>query len=150
VYSNCQDSKWLSATLCIQNQMKMTFREERIRHQRRLNVKRMYVMQALISGPSSLPPVFVTVVSVTLIPFHFNYTYFLTAARFIFTANSLCAFGINSKHCDPSSQLVKQTAAACRAEKAVHSESQLIICLPHYLYGLSIRTAPSKKKKWKY
>lgn len=50
----------------------------------------------------------------------------LTAVGLIFTATSLLAFGINSKCCDPSHQLVEQTATAHRAEQAVSSKSQLI------------------------
>lgn len=50
----------------------------------------------------------------------------IPAVGFIFTATSLCACGINSKCCDPSRQLVEQTATAHRAEQAVSSKSQLI------------------------
>lgn len=85
----------------------------------------------MIPGPSSLPPVSVTVVSVkreTLMsscPL-ISIMHHLTAVGFIFTATSLCAFGFNSKCCDQSHQLVEQTVTAHRAEQAVSSKSQLI------------------------
>ena len=62
----------------------------------------------------------------------------VTAVGFIFTATSLCAFGINSKCCDPSRQPVEQAVPARRAGQAVSRHSQL-----HYhLYGLFVCLPP--------
>lgn len=100
----------------------------------------------------SLPPVSVTVVSVkratlmSLCPL-ISIMHRLTAVGFILTATSLRAFGINSKCCDPSRQLVEQTATAHRAEQAVSGESQLTLGLHDYLHGLFICAAPSLKDK---
>ena len=52
--------------------------------------------------------------------------HYLPAAGFIFSATSLCAFGIKGKCCDQPHQLVEQTATAHRAEQAFGSKSQLI------------------------
>lgn len=67
----------------------------------------------------------------------------LTAVGFIFTATSLRVFGINSKCCDPSRQLVEQTATAHRAEQAVSSESQLLFSFTTLDYTIIYMTCLS-------
>lgn len=108
-------------------------------------------------GPYSLPPVSVTVVSVktetmmSLCPL-ISIMHCLTAADFIFTATSLRAFGINSKCCDLSRQLVGQTASAHRAEtgcqEQVTTYFQLhnIDCTITYMACLSAQSPLSKTR----
>lgn len=81
----------------------------------------------MIPGPSSLPSVSVTAVSVKRGTLMFlcpliSIMHHLTAVGFIFTGTSLCAFGINSKCCDQSHQLVEQTATAHGAELCVKQQ----------------------------
>lgn len=125
--------------LLSKTELKSPMEIKRNHHQRGLIVKWVYMMQHAIPGRSSLIPV-VSEKRATLMPLCplISIMHHLTVVGFLFTATSLCAFGIRSKCCDPSRQPVEQTADAHRAEQAVSSKSQLIFSCTSLTPGLFV------------